>query len=109
MSDLATDAFVPAAAREARALVEQERWQEALAAYRCAAEQAPDNSELALHLGVLLSKLGQLQEGEKALRRGIARAPRSAPLLYSLSHNLLAQGQYREGWQLYRARKASPS
>jgi len=94
-----------AAAREARALVEQEHWQEALAAYRRAAEQAPDNAELALHLGVLLSKLGQLPEGEQALRRGIVLAPQSAPLLYSLSRNLLAQGRYREGWRIYRAKE----
>jgi Flp pilus assembly protein TadD len=105
MTEIAWDASVVVAAQEARALVEQERWQEALAAYRRAAEQAPDNFELALHLGVLLSKLGQLPEGERSLRRGLVLAPQSAPLLYSLSHNLLAQGQYREGWRLYRAKE----
>ncbi|MBW8742736.1 MAG: tetratricopeptide repeat protein, partial [Sphingomonas sp.] len=109
MAEQETDAS-PAAQfiRQARGLVDQERWMDAVTLYRRAASEAPEDADVALYLGVLLSKLGHLPEGENELRRGIALAPNSAPLLFSLSLNLLAQGRYAEGWPLHRAKDGVP-
>lgn len=92
-------------AGEVRILGSQGRWIEALVPARKAAECDPTSVQAALELGVLLTKLGRLQEAEQELRRGLSLDPDSAPLLFSLSQNLLAEGRYSEGWPLYREKE----
>lgn len=95
-------------AEEARILRSEGRWIEALAPSRRAAEFAPEDASAALLLGVLLSKLGRLQESETELRRALTLAPGSPQVRFALAQNLLAQGCYAEGWRLYDARESIP-
>lgn len=98
----------PALAAEAQRLREARRWSEALEASAAAAEAAPDDPAVLYDLAILLTKLGRLEEGEAAHRRALALAPNSALLVYSLAHNLLAQGRYGEAWPLHAARADVP-
>lgn len=93
---------------EAEALRTAGRWYEAVPQSTAAVALDPDNV-IALHnLGVLLTKLGRLGEGEAASRRAIGLAPNAPVLRHALAHNLLAQGRFAEAWPLYDARIDMP-
>lgn len=89
---------------QANALREQGKWDEALPICVAAHEVDPTSPAAAHNLGVMLTKMGRLAEGETVLRKALALAPDSALGRHALAHNLLAQGRYRDAWPLYDAR-----
>lgn len=94
--------------REANALRAEGRWEEALPLCYEALRADPNNAAAAHNLGVMLSKMGRLAEGEAAARHALKIAPNSPMAVHALAHNLLAQGRYREAWPLYEARVHMP-
>lgn len=67
-----------------------------------------NNGAAAHNLAVLLTKLGQLKEGEAVHRHSLAIAPQSTLAVHALAHNLLSQGRYEDGWHLYEVRALMP-
>ncbi|WP_420137493.1 glycosyltransferase family 9 protein [Sphingomonas sp.] len=109
MNDSATGLqSAQALAAEAQRLRAERRWSEALDLSVAAAEAAPGDPAILQDLALLLTKLGRLEEGEAVHRQALTLVPNSALLLYSLAHNLLAQGRYREAWPLHAARVDVP-
>jgi Flp pilus assembly protein TadD len=94
--------------REANALRTEGRWREALPLFSDAIRADNSNAAPAHNLGVLLTKIGRLAEGEAATRHAWAQAPNTPAIMHALAHNLLAQGRYKEGFQLYRIRALMP-
>jgi ADP-heptose:LPS heptosyltransferase/Flp pilus assembly protein TadD len=94
--------------REANALREQGRWQEALPLLFEAARIDRENAAPAHNLGVLLAKIGRLAEGEAMTRHALSVAPQTPMIIHALAHNLLAQGRFKEGFPLYRIRALMP-
>jgi len=90
--------------RQANALREQAKWDAALPLCFEAHRADPTSPVAAHNLGVMLTKMGRLVEGEAILRKALALAPDSALGRHALAHNLLAQGRYRDAWPLYDAR-----
>jgi hypothetical protein len=90
------------------ALQKKGRFSEALEIFRRLAREEPGNVNLQGHLGALLDRTGFLTESEQALRQAVALAPASPGPRQALALNLMAQGQYPEGWALYEARHESP-
>ena len=94
--------------RQANALRAEGRWSEALPLSFEALRADPDNAVAAHNLGVLLSKVGRLKEGEAAMRHALSITPNSPMIIHALAHALLAQGRYKEGWPLYEIRALMP-
>jgi ADP-heptose:LPS heptosyltransferase/Flp pilus assembly protein TadD len=94
--------------RQANALRAEGRWQEALPLSFEAVRADPRNAAAAHNLGVLLAKMGRLEEGEAATRHALSLAPNSPTIIHALAHALLAQGRYKEGWPLYEVRAFLP-
>ena len=92
----------------ANTLREQGKWGEALPLCVEAHQADPTSPAAAHNLGVMLTKMGRLEEGEAVLRKALLLAPESALGRHALAHNLLAQGRYREAWPLYDARIDMP-
>ncbi len=88
----------------ARALRQEGRYEEALAAYRAAAEGPLPDFKALQNMATLLADLGRFEEAEAALRRTLEVAPADAPTRLALASALLAQGRYAEGWSFYDAR-----
>ena len=93
---------------QANTLRQSWRWEEALPLCFAAAEADPQSPAAAFNLGVMLSKMGRLKEGEAELRRAAALAPGVAAVPHALAHNLLAQGRFKEAWPLYEVRASMP-
>lgn len=72
------------------------------------ARAEPRNADLLLNLGVVLNQMGALQEGEQVLRRALNLKPGLPQIRQALAINLMAQGQYPEGWALYESRHDAP-
>ena len=94
--------------RQANALRAEGRWHEALPLSFEAVRADRTNAAAAHNLGVLLTKVGRLQEGEAASRYALSLAPNSPMIVHALAHALLAQGRYKEGWPLYEVRAMMP-
>lgn len=93
---------------QANALRRSWRWEEALPLCFAAAEADPHSPAAAFNLGVMLSKMGRLDEGEAELRRTEKLTPGLAVVIHALAHNLLAQGRFKEAWPLYEVRASMP-
>lgn len=93
---------------QANALRQSWRWEEALPLCFAAARADPQSPAAAFNLGVMLSKMGRLEEGELELRRAETLAPGVAAVTHALAHNLLAQGRFGEAWPLYEVRASIP-
>ena len=88
--------------------VSHRQWDTALQLVFNAVRDDQRNSWAAHHLGVLLSKVGRLKEGEMALRHSLSIAPGVKDTLHALAHNLLAQGRLQEGWAANAVRADMP-
>ena len=116
MADVTPDEATRAAAQErsralneqANALREQARWEEALPLCVEAHRADPNNPIAAFNLGVMLAKMGRLEDGEKLIRHTLTLAPREPRVIHSLAHILMGQGRYREAWPLYEIRQVMP-
>lgn len=95
LADMLADAI---ALRAAGKLVE------ATEIFRDLAQVEPRNADLLLNLGVALNQIGALEEGEQVLRQALSLKPDLALIRQALAVNLMAQGQYTEGWAHYESR-----
>ena len=77
-------------------LYQQGRYEEALAAYRVAAEQAPDDFEIHANLGWVLNALGRFEEAETHLRRVLTLNPQERDARLNLGATLYEQRRYEE-------------
>lgn len=93
---------------QANALRRSGRWEDALPLCVAAAEADPRSPAAAFNLGVMLSKMGRLEEGEAELRRAGTLASGIPAVIHALAHNLLAQGRFGDAWPLYEVRAAMP-
>ena len=84
------------------ALTAEERWDEALAAFRVAAEQAPDDDRDHSNVGAALIMLDRLDEAEERLRHALALDPKSVYALQNMASLALRRKQYDEALDLYR-------
>ena len=84
------------------ALYKQGRYEEALDAYRVAAEQRPNYAKVHGNLGMTLNKLERFEEAEAYLRRAIALDPKTKRRYYHLGNALYGQGRYAEAVDAYR-------
>ena len=78
------------------ALYNQGRYEEALDAYRVAAEQRPDYARVHSNVGAALNKLDRFEEAETHLRRALALDPQVRNAHRHLSDALYNQGRYEE-------------
>ncbi|MFQ3680156.1 MAG: tetratricopeptide repeat-containing glycosyltransferase family protein, partial [Pseudanabaenaceae cyanobacterium] len=97
------------------ALGQQQRIEEAQAAFDQALNLDPHHLEAQLNLGSVYQEQKDLTSAIAAFRRGIDLAtqqPNTGPLLaqahFHLATTLLAVGQYREGWEAYEWRWQLP-
>ena len=86
-----------------RALIEEDRFDEGLAASRIAAEQRPDSAGALANVGLALIKFGRPEEAEAHLRRAVRVDPRSTTAHQNLGEALRRQGRFAEAMESYRA------
>ena len=79
-----------------KTLYQQGRYEEALAAYRVAAEQAPDDFEIHANLGGVLNALGRFEEAETHLRHVLTLNPQERDTRLNLGATLYEQRRYEE-------------
>ena len=91
------------------ALYKQGRYEEALDAYRVAAEQRPNYAKVHSNLGMALNKLGRFEEAETHLRRAIALDPKTKHRYRYLGNALYEQGRYEEALDAYRVAVQHPN
>ena len=84
------------------ALHNQGRYVEAVAAYRVAAEQRPNDDLAYANLGLVLNELGRYEEAETHLRRALALNPQDWHAHLNLGNALHSQGRYAEAVAAYR-------
>ena len=84
------------------ALTREGRWEEALAAFRIAAELAPRDPREHSNIGAALIMLDRLDEAEEPLRRALALDPRSVYALQNLAAAEVRWKRYGEALDLYR-------
>ena len=93
-----------------KTLYQQGRYEEALAAYRVAAEQAPDDFEIHANLGGILNALGRFKEAEIHLRHVLTLNPQERDARLNLGATLYQQGRYEEALAVTRvAVKQAPN
>ena len=78
-------------------LVEQQRADEALAAYRQCVALDPESADAQSNLGALHRKCGRLAEAETACRRAVELKPDFALGWFNLAQVLIEQSRIREG------------
>ena len=83
-------------------LYKQGRYDEALDAYRVAAEQRPNYAKIHVNLGMVLNELGRYEEAETHLRRAIALNPQSENTHHRLGNVLYEQGRYEKALEATR-------
>ena len=86
-----------------KALLDEGRLEEALAASRAAVEQDPDDVKAHANAGVALIRMGRLDEAEARLRAALARDPRHPIVLQNLAESLRKQERLDEALGYYRA------
>ena len=84
------------------ALLDAQRTEEALAAFRVATEQRPDHVKAHTNTGTALMRLGRTDEAEKSLRRALEINPRHGISLLNLAAVKIRLGRYAEALSLYR-------
>ena len=84
------------------ALTAEGRWNEALAAFRVAAEQAPDDDRDHSNVGAALVMLDRLDEAEEPLRHALALDPKSVYALQNMASLAVRRKRYGEALDLYR-------
>ncbi len=84
------------------ALLDAQRTEEALAAFRIATEQRPDHVKAYTNTGTALMRLGRTDEAEKSLRRALDINPRHGISLLNLAAVKIRQGRDAEALNLYR-------
>ncbi len=84
------------------ALTKQKRWEEALAAFRIALKQAPNDAREHSNVGAALIKLDRIDEAEGPLSRALALDPRSVYALQNLAALQVMRQRYGEALDLYR-------
>ena len=89
---LAGRADAELAAQHIAALTALGRREEALTTYRTLAAARPDSPALAHALATALNMSGQYEEGGRVAHQVLTRGQRSAPLLNTYAHSLIAQG-----------------
>jgi hypothetical protein len=94
---------------QAMALRKQGKVQKALDLYRKLTRAEPRHVGVHTQLGILLGQVGKLTEGEQTLRRALTWSPADPGVRQALAMNLMAQGQYVEGWSLYESRHELPA
>ena len=84
------------------ALTVEDRWDEALAAFRVAAEQAPDDDRDHSNVGGALVVLDRLDEAEERLRHALSLDPKSTYALQNMASLAVRRKRYGEALDLYR-------
>ncbi len=84
------------------ALSAEGRWDEALAAFRVAAEQAPDDDRDHSNVGAALVVLDRLDEAEERLRHALSLDPKSAYALQNMASLAVRRERHGEALDLYR-------
>ncbi len=84
------------------ALTAEGRWDEALAVFRVAAEQAPDDDRDHSNVGAALVMLDRLDEAEERLRHALSLDPKSSYALQNMASLAVKRKRYDEALDLYR-------
>ncbi|HTG44226.1 MAG TPA: tetratricopeptide repeat protein, partial [Verrucomicrobiae bacterium] len=80
--------------QEASALIDQQRFREAIAALAVIAHDYPSDDDVLYLTGWTLNRLGRFEEAETALREQLRRTPDSAKALSQLGVSLLSQTKF---------------
>ena len=83
------------------ALLDAQRLEDALAAFRLATEQRPDHVKAHTNTGTSFMRLGRTDEAEKSLRRALEINPRHGISLLNLAAVKIRRGRYGEALTLY--------
>ena len=83
------------------ALLDAQRTEDALAAFRLATEQRPDHVKAHTNTGTALMRLGRNDEAEKSLYRALEINPRHGISLLNLAAVKIRRGRYGEALTLY--------
>ena len=83
------------------ALLDAQRPEDALAAFRLATEQRPDHVKAHTNTGTSLMRLGRTDEAAKSLRRALEINPRHGISLLNLAAVEICRGRYGEALTLY--------
>ena len=86
-----------------RALILDERPEEAISASRVAVRQRPDSAKAHTNLGLAFLKLDQDSEAEKHFRTAVERDPRHWHAYQNLGESLRRQGRYEEALAAFQA------
>ena len=87
--------------RQASALVQADRIDEALPLYQRICQSDPEDAESSFVLGTIYGRLGRLAEAESALRRTVSLLPDSAEAHLNLGQTLELLGKLGEAEQCY--------
>ena len=85
------------------ALLEAQRLEEALDAFRIAMEQDPNDVKARANAGAALIRMGRLGEAEERLRHTLEIDPHHTIALQNLAESLRKQGRFEEALEYYRA------
>jgi tetratricopeptide (TPR) repeat protein len=83
------------------ALVQRGSWDSAVAALRRAIRLKPKNAEVHYNLGCLLRERSRTGAAGNHFRKALRLKPDYAGAHFALALNLLAQGDFEQGWQEY--------
>lgn len=81
---------------EGLGLVREERYHEALTAFRLALREEPDDASPLEQMGVVYTRIGMTDEAIKAYRRALEREPDSPAAHYGVGFLLLKRGREQE-------------
>jgi Flp pilus assembly protein TadD len=76
-------------------------FEQALSHFRAATEIAPEGPDGWINLGYAVEQQGELADARRAYERALALDPELVEARFNRSMVLLAQGDYREGWEDY--------
>ncbi|QEX21240.1 hypothetical protein FRZ61_11630 [Hypericibacter adhaerens] len=93
--------FAPAQLALGAALSDIDEVDAAADAYEKVLVKAPDNNVALTNLSALRLRQGRAAEAEALGRRAVAVAPEHGSAHWNLSHALLSNGNFREGWAAY--------
>ncbi|MBK5073465.1 glycosyltransferase family protein [Budviciaceae bacterium CWB-B4] len=81
-----------------------DRYQEAAEQYQLALEADPNHLEARFGLSSVLAHMQQLEPAAEHMRRLLELSPQDARTQNTLSMVLMQQGNFEQGWELYRSR-----